>query len=416
VSTATGQEKKVTVFVPEGFQDFECDQCGECCTLPPRITISPARYERLARVLRESSFAVPVRDAVMKDEDDPAASAVFALVGQRCVFLTDAGRCRLYELGVPELRGVWCITFPVSPVITPRGVNYSISFACRKTAAMLGAKQPLNMLALTVAGGQFPGGERTFSAKHRVPIAVDRPKLDWPAHRLIEGLLLAVARDWSVSLADRLTLMPVLLDYVLRDYAGPESDAALRERVSQLGRELAGLLKKARSYRPDRTAHYEALTGLFARRIGLRTEVAIRKQVDAAMRQVHRPNPSAGGPALGQMLGRLYARHYRPRASRIENVLGNYVICRLFASPEMLVGGVYKGLTVICYLVALIRFFAVTSAAEHETTVGKTLLIESVQTVERLFAQGRNLFDFLDSDDEQARMQDPALVAELVRI
>jgi len=410
------KEKKLTIFVPEGFTGFECAMCGQCCDEPPRITISSAKCERLVRILQESGFRFPVRDAVMRDEDAPEGAASFALVGEKCVFLTPEGHCHLCDIGVPELRGLWCISFPVSPIITPRGVNYAVSFACPKTAEMLRARKPLNMLALTVTGAQPPSAGRPFSSKHRIPTVRGRPKLDWPAHRLVEGMLLAIARDWSINITDRLVVMPIMLNHLLRDYAGPQSDAALRERVSHAGRRLGEMIKTARSFRPDREVHYEALAGIFGRRIGLRTRTQLRTLVDRAMRQVRQRRTATKGAELGAALGHLYAKRYKPRASRFEHVLGNYIVCRIFANREMLTGGVYKGVYVVACLVALIRFVATTTAAERDVMVNTDILVEAVRAVEKLFGQSRNIFDFLDADAEQERMPDPACLAALVRI
>ena len=409
-------QKSRPLFVPEGFADFECDLCGDCCRNHTRVLISPAKHKRLALVLRDSGFRFPVRDALMKNEDDPDAPAAFAMVGDRCVFLTDAGHCHLCELGVPELRGPWCISFPVTPIITPRGVNYLISFACKKTVQMLRRKEPLKILALAVNGGPLPGAGRPFTARHRIPTVGDRPALDWSGYRLAEGMLLAIARDWEVNMSTRLVLMPMMLNYLLKDYAGPDSNDALRERVSHAARALPQMIGQAKSYRPDLTGHYAALNSLFARRIGFRTQAALRKQVDAAVHQIQGRRTRAPADELGSLLARLYKEHYKPNARRHEHILGNYAICRLFASREVLTGGVYKGTCAVAYLVALIRFFATTTAAERGARVNQRILLEAVRFVENLLAQSRNLFDFLDAPDEQDRMCDPAYMAMLARI
>ena len=409
-------DRPLTVFVPEGFTGFQCARCGDCCTQPPPIRLSAARYPRLARALNQSDFAYPLRDAVMKSDIDPSEPVTFALVGERCAFRTESGTCHLCDIGVPELRGLWCITFPVTPLVTPRGVNYALSFACPQTVALLRPRRPLNILALSMPGPPPPSVVRPLTARHVIPVACGRHGLDWTAHRLIEGLLLAVARDWQINLSDRLTLMPVMLDHLLKDYAGPDSNAALRQRVTQAGQQLSEMVRHARTFRPDPAAHYEALAGVFGRRIGLRTRSRIRTLVEDAMRQVRGRRTKVKMSELGGLLAALYSKHYKPRAARLEHVLGNYAICRLFASPEMLLGGVYKGLYVVCYLVALARFLATTTAAGRGSAVNLNILLDAVRTVEKVFYQPRTVFDFLDADDEQMRMLDPAAAAALVRI
>ena len=56
------------------------------------------------------------------------------------------------------------------------------------------------------------------------------------------------------------------------------------------------------------------------------------------------------------------------------------------------------------------------SFAEEGGVVNQGILLEAVRTVEKLFARGRNIFDFLDAQPEQDRMPDPAYAAALVRI
>ena len=416
VASSPAADKQRSLFAPDGFANFECDRCGECCGNHARVEISPAKYERLARVLRDTGFQFPVRDALMRDEEDPSEPAVFAMVGDQCVFLTDAGRCHLCELGVPELRGSWCVSFPVTPVVTPRGVNYSISFACERSARMLRAKEPLNILALNVNGGPLPATDKAFASRHKIPTMGDEPRLDWSGYRLVKGMLLALARDWEVSTARRLVLMPLMLNYLLDGYTGPESNEALRERVSLGASSLPEMIKRAGSYRADPAEHYAALTGVFGRRIGFRTRVPLRKEIDDAVQQVQGRRTKATGGEFAAALSQLYKHHYKPGARRFEHILGNYVICRLFANREMLSGGVYKGTYAVAYLLAMVQFFATTTAAQRECRVNQKILLEAVQLVEQLRCQSRNLFDFLDGSDAQARMLDPAYAAALVRI
>jgi Fe-S-cluster containining protein len=412
----SSSDKTLTLFVPEGFTGFKCTRCGGCCETPQRLEISPAKYERLIRLLSDNSFHYPVRDAVMRGEYDYDAPATFATVGEKCVFLSDGGHCHICDLGSPELRPLWCTTFPVTPITTPRGINYSISFACPETVKMLKAKEPLNVVALGVDGAGLPSIQRPYTARHRIGISAGRPKLDWGAHRLVEGMLLAVARDWKIKTADRLVLMPVMLEHLLRDYAGPGSDEVLRERVGHAGEEIGTLLAAAQACKGDPQAHYEAISAIFSRRIGLRSKSDLRHAVDAAMRKVREHRTQTTTAELGAALSRLYARYYKPRASRLDHILGNYIICRLFASPEMINGGVYKGVYVVCYLAALVRFFATTTAAEQDRAVNQTMMLDAVQTVEKVFGQSRTIFEFLDGDGEQHRMLDPTYAATLMRI
>ncbi len=406
--------ERITVFAPEGFPGFRCARCGLCCVEPPQITVSAAKREKLARLLAESRFPIPVRDALVQPEDDPEAAASFARVGENCVFLTAEGRCRLCELGASGLRGGWCISFPVSPILTPRGANYSLSFACPEVARILRARQPLNLLALTVAGTQLPAAGASFPAHHLIPTVRGRPKLDWAAYRLVEGMLLAVARSWEIRLADRLTVMPILLGYLLGDYTGPGGDAALRERISEAGHRLGEMVKQARSFRPDHAAHHAALSALLGRRVGLRSRTPSRKLVDSAAQELRRRQSGPHGPAAA--MAELYRTHYKPAAASVEHILGNYVICRLFASQEALVGGVYKGVYATIYLVALIRFFAAVGAAEVGGRVTVGGLLDAVHAVEKFFTPSRTLLEFLDADMEQERMLDSRYAAALVRI
>ncbi|MFO7898338.1 MAG: hypothetical protein R6V58_04680 [Planctomycetota bacterium] len=405
-----------TVFAPEPFRDFACARCGDCCSHPPGLEIPASKVGRLARALRDSGFRYPVRDALMRDETDPGAPATVARVGDRCVFLLDDGRCYLVSIGVPELRPLWCIGHPVRPLVTPGGITYAVSFACPQTVRMLRSRDPINIVAATVSGDPPPDAGRRFGADHRIPTRLGRPKLDWPAFRLLQGMLLAIARDWDTSLTDRLVLMPIMLAHLLDGYEGGGSDDRIRRRVSGIGRELPGLLARARAAEGDPGAHYEAMMGIFGRRIGLRTRSGVRRVAQEALRELRDRRKSSSTSELADEVRRLYAELYRPRAGRIEHILGNYVICHLFASREMLAGGVYKGVCVVHYLVALIRFLATTTAARQGTAVTADILAESIRTVERLFSRSRTAFEFLDDRAEQDRLPDPAYAATLVKI
>ena len=144
--------------------------------------------------------------------------------------------------------------------------------------------------------------------------------------------MLALARDWEVNTAKRLVLMPMMLNYLLEGYTGPESNEALRERVSEGASNLPDMIKRAGMYRADPTAHYAALAGVFGRRIGFRTRVPLRKEIDDAVQQVQGRRTKATGDEFGAALAQLYKRHYKTGARRLDHILGNYVICRLMAN------------------------------------------------------------------------------------
>ena len=415
MASQPAREKLISVFVPEGFSNFECGMCGQCCVEPGRIVISRAKYEKLARVLRSSNFPYPVPDALMCDESAADEPVAFALVGDRCVFLDGESRCRLCSLDVPEMRGIWCVSFPVSPVITPRGVNYSISFACPKTAKMLSRRKPLRILALSVPGPAVPALDRAFPTDHLIPTRPDRPDMDWTAYQLIEGMLLAVAQDEELSASHRMLVMHIMLGDLLGDYQGPESDEALRERVSNAAQRLPEMAEQAKSAPENPVRHYEAIASLFGRRVGLRSRTRLNRVVEQAMRVLRGRRTKTTADELGHTLAEIYRKHYRPKARTLDHTIANYVICRIFANREILDGGVYKGLFWVYYLVALVKFFAATTAAEKNKSVDEEGLRQAIQTVEKCFVQSRTAFDFLDSHDEKERMLSLEYAAALVK-
>lgn len=174
------------------------------------------------------------------------------------------------------------------------------------------------------------------------------------------------------------------------------------------------MVKQARSIRPDYAAHHAVLSALLGRRTGLRSRTPPRKLVDSAAHELRERQSAPRGPAVA--MAELYRTHYKPAAARIEHILGNYVICRLFANHEALVRGAYKGVYATGCLVALIRFVAAVAAAEAGGRVSVDGLLDAVRAVEKFFTPSRTLFEFLDGDAEQERMRDPAYMAAIVRI
>lgn len=104
------QERYLQPFYKRQRLHFECTQCGVCCTgnQDYYVHVSPDEVEKIRHFLGISHAWFKRRYMLRLDEQNWGLRSEH----ERCVFLTDAGRCRIYPV-----RPVQCCTYPFWPEV-----------------------------------------------------------------------------------------------------------------------------------------------------------------------------------------------------------------------------------------------------------------------------------------------------------
>jgi lysine-N-methylase len=185
-------------------EHWDCHGCTACC----RETTIPLSADDLAR-LREQQWSErpEFRGAPIVRRTAWIAGAT--VLAQRadgaCVFLTDAGRCRIHEEFGAEAKPRVCQLFPLQAVASDRGAVVTVRRSCPSAAADRG--RPLaehvgglkRLLAAQFGGVAAPrrappivrGVRRSWDEFHAVADALGRLLADarWPlVRRVVHGL------------------------------------------------------------------------------------------------------------------------------------------------------------------------------------------------------------------------------------
>ncbi len=115
------------IFPPD--VDYECTQCGRCCSNPWEIPLDEPAIERIRSVdwsevrpeLKDQPLVVPRE--MLKDE------MTLQRFGEACVFLTDGNRCLIHQQRGLAFKPRACQQFPYVFTDTPAGVFVGVSFA-----------------------------------------------------------------------------------------------------------------------------------------------------------------------------------------------------------------------------------------------------------------------------------------------
>ncbi|MBX3467647.1 MAG: YkgJ family cysteine cluster protein [Planctomycetes bacterium] len=128
---------------------FECGACGACCRTVDFGPLTREEMDRLAGaafVQADPALRGAPLFARADDPADPLGRAHWVLArreGGACVFLDDAGRCRVHlELG-PEARPLGCRLFPFEVQRTTDGVVVSDGLGCATFSASAAAGEPV---------------------------------------------------------------------------------------------------------------------------------------------------------------------------------------------------------------------------------------------------------------------------------
>jgi lysine-N-methylase len=212
-------------------EHWDCHGCTACC----RETTIPLSAEDLARLRSQRWDQRPEFRgvAIWRRAAWIAGPTVLAHKADgACVFLTDAGRCRIHEEFGAEAKPRACQLFPLQAVASDRGACVTVRRSCPSAAAERG--RPLSehvgglkrLLAARFGGVAAPrrappivrGVRRSWDEYHAVADALGRLMSDarWPlVRRVVHGLrfyALLEECQWKRVGADAVTELATMLE------------------------------------------------------------------------------------------------------------------------------------------------------------------------------------------------------------
>ncbi|MDA1137427.1 MAG: YkgJ family cysteine cluster protein [Planctomycetota bacterium] len=124
-------EKKISlpIIFPEEV-DYECTQCGKCCSNPWEIPLKADDIQRIRSVdWSESKPELKGQPLVVARKSSPDLMTLQRRANGKCVFLLDDNRCLVHAERGLEFKPQACQQFPYVFTDTPKGKFVGVSFA-----------------------------------------------------------------------------------------------------------------------------------------------------------------------------------------------------------------------------------------------------------------------------------------------
>lgn len=263
-------------------QNWSCQSCGECCRGYHLVRISPKEKQR-----------IEAQDWKTTDGVDPDAMIMpeggrFRLGHQAsgaCVFLDDAGRCRIHARFGEAAKPLACRLYPFA--IHPAGdkLVVSLRFSCPSAAANHGKPVPAQLGELRRLAGEFvPENFREIPA----PPVLDTAQLGWPDFlrfvTRLDATLAAAGTPMTLKLLRALHWLRAVEKAQFDQIAGPEADEILTALVQSAAEKLPEVPRTFAA--PSRLGRFffRTLVMQYARRDTLRDRASgLRWQMLAAV-------------------------------------------------------------------------------------------------------------------------------------
>lgn len=218
---------------------WDCHQCTACC----RETTIQLNAEDLARLKEQRWDQHPdYRGVETVRRGAWLSGAVLALRPDgSCVFLTEAGRCRIHEEFGPEAKPAMCQLFPLQVVTTDREASATVLRSCPSAAADRGrpVEQHLSELKRLV------GDELEARSPASVPLIVRRTTRSWDDFYVVAEAVERLLVDERMPLVRRLVhalRFCTLLEQCKLNRVGAETIAELIGMLEQAASEEVGHL------------------------------------------------------------------------------------------------------------------------------------------------------------------------------
>lgn len=147
-------------------EDFACEMCGACCRKEWLVTLDEASYQRnralFARQGREKEFSQAFIQLAQPGQPGEYAKIAKKPTGG-CWFLSEDNCCVLHrEAGHEHLDAV-CQTFPRYPMLTSRGMEFTLSFSCPAVLKLVRREEPLTVIRRDAAPLLVPAGQAVLA-------------------------------------------------------------------------------------------------------------------------------------------------------------------------------------------------------------------------------------------------------------
>jgi len=364
------------VFVPDILASFECERCGDCCSVW-EIPVDRDAYDRAITLLGDRA----AQHLKVTNACSHSGYAKLCLSEGRCAF-QDGSLCSIHRDYGEDALFPECRKFPRILFRSPMALHCTVSFACRAAAARLDRPHPVRILHLTDA--DVPALACLCDTSLDATPCLCRGKaMTWEALFALEHGFLEILHGSGRSAEHALLMMIELTRELAREDDLPITKETVdRELVAARVDRFRELSSRFLLTPADADGHLTFVLELLERRIaaGLNRGWELMP-LEAAL---HRWSEPPEGLRRRQFLAD-YRRFYLTAGEQARRVLENYLICRVTCNPEFALHDVHSALNAVAALAALVRAVAVALAATAGSPVTSAMMVDAVRAVDTAF-------------------------------
>jgi lysine-N-methylase len=375
--------------VPDYILKFNCGLCSECCKRW-RIIIDKQtveKYERIAETDKEFSSelkshlkinkngqgSITLRNVIKKQdassgEDKVEEAFIDTLV---CPFLTSEGLCSIQKrYGIDALSDT-CKAYPRIIALTERGYEMSISYSCKKAAALLKEKKPVEFYS-DPEGFEFVDLHGQYL---HIGDVMERRKAGRSNYFEIEELLIDIMQLREMDIDTRIILTGILIDKI------KDGDSTgIGRYLQNLDRELFNKLKSIPS---QPTFMMKLIKEIVDKRLMFNViEKDMQLILTYAYNRLQLLNENVISDEKVQKFLAGYNQLYKTGLPDISHVYENFFVNFIF-SKKFYTHKYIDAYFLLMFFFILIRFFTVCKCMAEEKQVDEDMLVEVISAIER---------------------------------
>lgn len=394
---------RLKIIAPADIDRFACEGCGGCCR-SWGIYVDEPSFERAKAFLENPPEPRPNPNIPWYFED--GGKKYYQLTDKGvCVFLDDNKRCYLHKHD-PMLKSTTCRDYPREAVVTPRGLELSMSFSS------FGAF--LNVLSRP-AGFSLIEAEMDSPSIPTEPAAwpITTPKrFSWETYAVVEDILLKFIGQMD-SLDDALIATARFLAVVEQETDGRKLRKKLRRR------ELHPVSFMEQHPISNLEAAYNLIEKILEFRAAFLNGCApLRADAEKVQTLI---DDMVRGPAEEKVGRALFYRRlgrswFDPHASVFSPPLRKFMQYKIFKKTFFMEFGFVRGFNILCFMYAVIRMRLMIRAKKENRQPTMGDLFDPVHFVELYFSHSGKFLQFWKEVFQSDILTSPAFAEILVRL
>lgn len=378
------------VLVPDLMLGFSCAQCSQCCKEGWTIYVDKTSYEQLQKAFTKAKLDKGILKRNFKKNSGKTEEYNYGAVRMqsgRCGFLGEDNCCQVHrDFGADHLPVV-CLLFPRKIIVTPRGLEFSLSLSCPEAVKKLTQLEPIRVLHnpdnFTFQQSHQYYGEITPKMFQQTPIKKDYFQLEEQFLRLIQ--------ERRFSIQERLILLGLLIRCLEGTCSAQTAVAEESEEV--LNSMLAGdeFIQQIKDISPDLPYQLKALKNFLDCRLEEKDDPNLEEIIRESYQNFNFSGKEISQIGINTYLER-YQHYFHPQEGNVAHILENYLV-NYILGKNFFTYHLTEAYYLMIFFYKIIRFLALDLCVRQGTLLNEEILLHSIHLMERGIGHNRGYYN-----------------------